>query len=226
MARNKYPQETVDKILDAAQELFLTKGYEHTSIQDIIGHLGGLTKGAIYHHFKSKEEILSAVIDRLFEGKGDRVERILADPALTGREKLIRSTQDSLEDPNQDRLFQAAPDMMKNSWLLAALLEDSFYNVVPQILQPIVEQGVADGSIVTDQPRELAQVLALLCNIWINPAICHGDNGEIAQRLQFLNTLLAPFRLDVLDQRMIDRVRRYQELYDEKNPGQTSHHEI
>ena len=63
MARNKYPQETIEKILDVSQQLFISQGYEHTSIQDIIDHLGGLTKGAIYHHFKSKEDILRAVMD-------------------------------------------------------------------------------------------------------------------------------------------------------------------
>ena len=56
MARNKYPEVTVEKILDAAQRLFLEKGYENTTIQDIVGELGGLTKGAVYHHFKSKED--------------------------------------------------------------------------------------------------------------------------------------------------------------------------
>ena len=60
MARNKHPEETVGQILDVASRLFLEKGYEHTSIQDIINNLGGLSKGAIYHHFKSKEEILIA----------------------------------------------------------------------------------------------------------------------------------------------------------------------
>ena len=48
-ARNKYPEITVEKILDAAQRLFLEKGYENTTIQDIVGELGGLTKGAVYH---------------------------------------------------------------------------------------------------------------------------------------------------------------------------------
>ena len=66
MARNKYPEITVEKILDAAQRLFLEKGYENTTIQDIVGELGGLTKGAVYHHFKSKEEIMDAVNDRMF----------------------------------------------------------------------------------------------------------------------------------------------------------------
>ena len=67
MARNKYPEETVNRILDVAGHLFMEKGYEHTSIQDIIDNLGGLSKGAIYHHFKSKEEILDAVTDRIME---------------------------------------------------------------------------------------------------------------------------------------------------------------
>ena len=65
MARNKHPEETVQLILDAAYRLFMEKGYERTSIQDIIDQLGGLSKGAIYHHFKSKEDILIAVSDRM-----------------------------------------------------------------------------------------------------------------------------------------------------------------
>ena len=61
MARNKHPEETVEKILAVSAKLFMEKGYEHTTLQDIIDNLGGLTKGAIYHHFKGKEEILLAI---------------------------------------------------------------------------------------------------------------------------------------------------------------------
>ena len=66
MARNKYPEVTVEKILDVAQQLFLEKGYDNTTIQDIVNELGGLTKGAIYHHFKSKEEIIDALSEKCF----------------------------------------------------------------------------------------------------------------------------------------------------------------
>ena len=61
MARNKYPEVTVEKILDVSQRLFLEKGYDATTIQDIVDDLGGLTKGALYHHFRSKEEIMVAL---------------------------------------------------------------------------------------------------------------------------------------------------------------------
>ena len=54
MGRNKYPEETVAKILDAALELFCAQGYEGTSIQDIVDRLDVMTKAAVYHNFKSK----------------------------------------------------------------------------------------------------------------------------------------------------------------------------
>ncbi len=43
MARNKHPEETVNLILDKAFDLFMEKGYEHTSIQDLLNNLGGLS---------------------------------------------------------------------------------------------------------------------------------------------------------------------------------------
>ena len=82
MARNKYPEETVNLILETAGRLFVEKGYERTSIQDIVDNLGGLSKGAIYHHFKSKEEILSAVTDRMTEESEVLLSRIRDDKDL------------------------------------------------------------------------------------------------------------------------------------------------
>lgn len=62
MGRPKKPDHTVRQILETSQRLFLEKGYEQTTVQDIVDNLDGLSRGAIYHHFKSKEEIVDAVI--------------------------------------------------------------------------------------------------------------------------------------------------------------------
>lgn len=67
MSRNKYPEETEKMIIQVATKLFLEKGYENTSLNDIISNLGGLTKGAIYSHFKSKEEILNKCKRRIWK---------------------------------------------------------------------------------------------------------------------------------------------------------------
>ena len=88
MARNKHPEQTVNKILDVSYRLFKEKGYERTSIQDIIDNLGGLSKGAIYHHFKSKAEILVAVSGRMTEQSNRMLEKIAERPGMSGKEKL------------------------------------------------------------------------------------------------------------------------------------------
>ena len=87
MPRNKYPEQTVEKILNAAAALFAEKGYANTTLQDIIDATG-LSKGAVYHHFQSKEEIAARVGDRLGTRVTGELARIRDDAALTGLQKL------------------------------------------------------------------------------------------------------------------------------------------
>lgn len=87
MPRNKYPEETVQKILDASLKLFLEKGYEETTVLDIINNMGGMTRGAFYHHFKSKEEVFDALSDKLFSDSNPFDEAKKQDN-LNGLEKI------------------------------------------------------------------------------------------------------------------------------------------
>ena len=85
MPRNKYPEQTVEKILDAAAALFAEKGYQSTTLQDIIDATG-LSKGAVYHHFRSKEEIARKVGDRMGDEMWEPLRRIRdAIPMVTDR---------------------------------------------------------------------------------------------------------------------------------------------
>ena len=98
MARNKYPEVTEERILDVAQRLFLEKGYENTTIQDIVDELSGLTKGAVYHHFKSKDEIMDAVGDRMFL-TNNPFEAVKARSDLNGLERQFESTSRTWPTP-------------------------------------------------------------------------------------------------------------------------------
>ena len=71
MARNRHPEATVERILTEAARLFLQKGFEKTSMQDIMDATG-LSKGAIYHHFASKEDILLRIGERMGEENAAR----------------------------------------------------------------------------------------------------------------------------------------------------------
>ena len=97
MSRNKYPEKTEQLIISVAAKLFLEKGYENTSLNDIIKNLGGLTKGAIYSHFKSKEEIYQAVIYQMSASSDDAIEEIIKSDQLKGREKISLILNKSLD---------------------------------------------------------------------------------------------------------------------------------
>lgn len=141
MARNKYPEETRNLIVDTAARLFVEKGYERTSIQDIINNLGGLSKGAIYHHFKSKDEIMNAVADKLYAGATEKMNEIVRRKDLTGLEKLRMVFQASIYSSAQEELFAAAPDMLDNPQLLSLFIRNSVQQEAPAMIQPILEEG-------------------------------------------------------------------------------------
>src|SRR5699024_8032920 len=167
MARNKYPEITVEKILDAAQRLFLEKGYENTTIHDIVGELGGLTKGAEYHHFKSKEEIMDAVNDRMFYWNNP-LEAVQRRDDLSGLEKLRQPGLTHNADAERGEINRQATALMKNPQMLANMLVAN-REVLTPYYRKLIDEGIADGSITTRYPRELSELLPILTSLWFIP---------------------------------------------------------
>ncbi|MGH1679806.1 TetR/AcrR family transcriptional regulator [Enterococcus avium] len=220
MARNKYPEETVNKILDVSMQLFLEKGYEHTSIQDIVNHLGGLSKGAIYHHFKSKEDILDGVMNKLYQNNDNELDhlRLLEkDSSMTGLQKLQALFTTALESPRQDDMFQMAPDFLKNPQMLAMQIEGIYTESVPHFVQPIIEEGIADGSIKTDYPKELAEMILLLINIWLIPLVHDEDPSSVTNRFTFFQEMMGKMGIEIFDEDAVKRLEKFRKMYNQKN---------
>ena len=164
MARNKYPELTVNRILDTAMKLFMTKGYEHTTVQDIIDELGDLSKGAIYHHFKSKEDIMEVVNARMLQQDIGSMQTIAANNSLTGMEKLHKVLLFSISSAKQEAIDGILPSFMKNPQLLALHMRDTL-GPASDLFVGIIEDGIRDGSIHAAQPRELSQMILLCFNV-------------------------------------------------------------
>lgn len=214
MSRNKYPEETIEKILNVSAKLFIEKGYENTSIQDIIDQLGGLTKGAIYHHFKSKEEIMLAVMEKKFNVHDARWAQIAANKeGKCGRERLKEMLLFSVSNSKQGDVFKTAPRLLKNPKMLTLQLESIKDEVAPNLIEPVIREGIEDGSIQTEYPKELAEVILLLINIWVTPFVFGGEKEEILQRVLFLRHLLKNLGLDIIDDEMIKRFEDLINLY-------------
>lgn len=218
MARNKHPEETVAKILDVALELFFTKGYDNTSIQDIIDNLGGLTKGAVYHHFKSKDEILSAALDRENEALYRELKRIRDDAHMTGAQKLQALFETSVNGSQLEIWPTIAPatDPVKNSRLLGLQYQSVLEETVPYYVLPIVEQGVRDGSIKTNHPRELSEVLVLLANLWAGPMFRTSTPEELGGRIAFYIELASALGVELADSGMTEALKRYRVVFEER----------
>ncbi len=78
-----------NEILDAAQKLIYTKGYNQMTIQDVLDELK-ISKGAFYHYFNSKQALLEALIERIQMEANEMLTPIVDDPHLSAMEKLQR----------------------------------------------------------------------------------------------------------------------------------------
>ena len=215
MARNKHPEETVNRILEVSFRLFMEKGYENTSIQDIIDNLGGLSKGAIYHHFKSKEDILEAVTNRMTEDSNELLAAIRDREDLSGKEKLRLMFRNSLLRPVQNDIFQVAPNISNSPGLLFSMMHDTVDEVTPDYILPVFLQGVADGSITTDYPAELAELIMLLANIWLNPMSFDDSPEKVYRKCMVFRQMMQGFGLDIVDEEILNRMYELAVIYDQ-----------
>lgn len=213
MARNKHPEETINKIINVSLKLFMEKGYENTSIQDIIDNLGGLTKGAIYHHFKSKEEIFMAVANKIHEETTDFILNIVKDKTLSGFEKLQKMFYYSLESSSQEKMASLSVNLLMNPQFLSIQLQSTINDIVPLYIQPIIEEAISDGSIKTDYPKELSEVIMILSNIWLNPMIFKVSPNDMVNKCMFFKQLLEGLGVNLIDERIINGIKKYSNLY-------------
>ena len=173
------------RILEVARRLFLEKGYDDTTIHDIVAQLG-MTKGAIYHHFPSKYAILTAMI----EDNVDTFSGVCYQVAgRTGFEKLQNLLRESWRDVARQQFIYDVMMRMNNPRFLGEYYLDVMNEMAPEV-QKLVEEGVADGSIVSPFADDVSEILLLLFNIWIWGHIISIDTHDLQRQLKLVQHLL------------------------------------
>ncbi|MEK5336979.1 TetR/AcrR family transcriptional regulator [Bacillus sp. FSL M8-0166] len=195
----------MQQILDVSTKLFQEKGYEKTSLQDIIHELN-MSKGAIYHHFKSKEEILRAVMERQFRHATEKLEDLIKHTeAVHAKEKLQLILEKLVADPQSHSIDGILVDQIKNPQFVVEGMKAGVNQDALKIKQLILE-GIDDGSMTTAFPGEVAEVFMLLVNIWLNPTLFARDEQETSQRLLFLQQMMKGLGVDVVSDLFIQKV--------------------
>lgn len=156
---------------------------------------------------------MAAVVDRMTEESNQMLAVIRDCRDLNGKEKLRTIFKESILRPVQDDIFTTAPNLSKNPKLLFMIFEETVKEAAPNYIQPIIEEGIADGSIEADYPAELSELIILAANIWMNPMIFDNSAEESYGKFMVFRQMMQGFGLDIVDDEMVERLRELADIY-------------
>lgn len=155
----KKPEERKSEIIATACQLFLSKGYDKTTMQEVMRHLG-IAKGTIYHYFASKEELLEAVINSVAEDEMLRLKTIVENiegTALERLEQLIMNGSNHDSDDGHDEMLDHL-HKTSNAGMHIRLLAKVVTMQAPLYAEQF-QMGCDEGVFKTDHPLECAEFL-------------------------------------------------------------------
>lgn len=197
MARpmKKTPEEWKKEILDAAEQLFLLRGYEETSVSDIMQKAGG-AKGLFYRFFESKEAAVHALGDRMFL-ENNPFDAVREHTEWNGLRKIQELLAYNQADGNRNEINIQAAGILKDPRILAAAVSAN-RRVLTPLWRELLEEGIRDCSIRTEYAKELSELLPLL-NFWFLPSVFPASAEEICHKYRFAAELLSAAGLPILE---------------------------
>lgn len=209
MARKNNPKQAIENIIAISAKLFAEKGYDKTSMQDIADTLG-MSKGGVFHHFNSKEDIFNAVMERQFEQIIETVNQWLDEMhGLTAKEKLRGLIKRNLMD---EKIIKESGNMtssaIESPQIILAFTQNNLKKLAP-IIADVIREGIEDKSITTAFPDECAEVLLLLLNFWCDTDIFQGDFSILHKRFRFLQHLMSLLGVDILEDEIINSISNF-----------------
>ncbi|QSQ08227.1 Glycerol dehydratase large subunit [Koleobacter methoxysyntrophicus] len=169
------------EFLDAALDLFYQKGYENTTINDIIDKVG-LSKGAFYHYFNSKEEVLETIARQYVEKKLNIVEKVDQVKNLNALEKFNKIIRDMLDFKVQysELRWKIYKIIARNNNIkLESQILDNYMELALPIYKKIIKQGVEEGIFNTSYPEEVAELYIYLQGLQNGSISCIGVPGAV-----------------------------------------------
>lgn len=200
------------EFLKVSQSLFFSKGYEQTSVQSIINEMG-VAKGTFYHYFRSKVELLDALVRDMYGTTFNELKPMIASENLTATQKLEKLFQhiNDWHSDNREFLIASAKALHQeaNTLLRIRMEKASSAEIIP-LLGDILQQGIHSGEFSLKYPDETAEIIIQM-KIGINNSAvaliiaesCTPDEVEkLTQQLQAFRNGVA--RLVGVDESQLD----------------------
>ena len=215
MPKRDPSEKTKSEILKMAVQLFQEKGWANVNIEEIVKKVG-VTRGAFYHYFKSREELVYAVIIQMFLDNNPYT-IALKKKGLNGLEKLrfaIKLNLKMQSDPLLDKDLEKAlddPIIFKNHFLL-------IINKCAGFIEKIILNGNEDGSMSVTYPKQTAQIMLILSNTWLGLDLSEVSYEEYIEKVNFMDCLLKSLGVSVIDDELKEKFLSFHEDH-KKNKG-------
>ena len=172
-----------DQILDTSLQLFMKKGFDATSISDILSQLD-IARGTLYYHFESKEAIMDAIIERLLNQVLEKIEKLMTNDSLSQAEKFmgffasINLTQLTGDEEIVDYFNQPQNALFheKSNRLLIKKLSP--------VLAQIISEGIEAGLFDTPYPAETAELILVGITGFVDSKDSPEDEDNMNHRME------------------------------------------
>lgn len=184
----KEAEERKNEILDVAERLFGTKGFDSTSTTDILNEIG-IARGTLYYHFKSKEEILDAMIDRMTNRLIEKAEVIAARKEISVLQRLtMMMLALNVSDSNFHQELLEQVHKPQNA-LMHQKMERSLLAGINPMITALIKEGIEQGICQTDYPEEVAEMTFLYANTVFDDLMEHSEEERLKKIDAFIYNL-------------------------------------
>jgi AcrR family transcriptional regulator len=168
--------------MDVAEQLFAEKGYDHTSPSDI-ARRAGVVRGTFYHYFRSRDDLIHAIIFRHFERNLQYITDVAADPVLDATDKVRRIfdafSNLSVQKAQLGMITSEEPQVSAHKDYEAYMRE----HILP-LLQQVIRQGVDEGAFKVKFPEETAGHLVAISRHFQDELKREADPGARARKIE------------------------------------------
>jgi AcrR family transcriptional regulator len=147
--------ERVKDILDKTEKLLVKKGYDNTTVADIIRKVG-IAKGTFYHYFKSKDELLDAIIERIIQDISNQIDEIIENNELDAISKVLGFFSVFQKISKVQKIL--IENIHSKDAHIHLKFDKKMDNEITPKFEKIIRQGIDEGVFDTKYPAEAAKV--------------------------------------------------------------------
>jgi AcrR family transcriptional regulator len=175
----KNPDVRKTEIIEAARRLFQTRDYDKTTMQDVMDELG-IAKGTIYYYFKSKEDLLDAVIDQMANEAVERMQHVVDHASGNALDRIqLLMAAGNIADENTEIMEQLHNP--RNAGMHASMMAVSVKKTAPLYAQ-VIREGCEKGLFQVKNPLEAAEIILTSFQFLMDTGIYQWTDEDLMRR--------------------------------------------